>query len=182
MDNTTTLAWDSVCYRATAPSNMADTCSLMHHTITQWHCNDTNPSNFKSIFTRRKPLTGITEFDYFRNSYDKFKYVTVLPILITLKYFKNKCCRQESEDWLLDRMQRRQEKDEEKSETLRIEGNSHFKKNKYSDSCYYYTKSLCYANRDGVNYGLALANRSAALYYIGDFEVMFSIFTNFFLM
>lgn len=93
-------------------------------------------------------------------------------MLIALKYYKETYRRPESEYWVLHQLKKKKEKSEKKSEELRLKGNTHFQRKEYSNCCHYYTKSLCYASRNGVSYGLALANRSAALYYIGDFEVI----------
>lgn len=54
---------------------------------------------------------------------------------------------------------------------MRTVGNEHFVKKDYRDCYFYYCKSLCYANQGSENYGLALANRSALLYELGDLEV-----------
>lgn len=72
----------------------------------------------------------------------------------------------------MQQLKNKQGKNENKSESLRIKGNSYFQRKEYFDCCHYYTRSLCYAVKNSANYGLALANRSAALFHIGDFEVI----------
>lgn len=82
------------------------------------------------------------------------------------------CCRQESEEWLLENLKNRHRvKNDKTSEYFRTEGNYAFQRTDYFNSLRCYSRSVRFANRDGVNYGLALANRSATLYYLGDFEV-----------
>lgn len=60
------------------------------------------------------------------------------------------------------------------SEKLRIEGNSLFKQRKFAQALDRYTESVLYANCDAGNFdeclSLALANRSAVLFHLKDFQ------------
>lgn len=76
-----------------------------------------------------------------------------------------------SEEWLSELLRNKQGKDDVKAEQFRVLGNDRFSKKDYTGCYYYYTKSLCYANTGSVCYGLALANRSALLYELRDYEV-----------
>lgn len=119
----------------------------------------------------------INEFDYFRNLHNTFRYNNVF---IDSWYLKLKFSRRDSDDWLLKQLEIKLVKSEEKAEHLRILGNEYFKKKDFRNCYYYYTRSLCFARPDCVNYGLALGNRSALLYEMGDYEVIFLIITIFY--
>lgn len=95
--------------------------------------------------------------------------LSIYLIIIDLIFFK--CYRENSEKWLFNRLLKYEGIDDKKAECQRNLGNKCFAKKDYDESYQFYTKSLCYACRKGVNYGLALANRSALLYELGEFEV-----------
>lgn len=71
----------------------------------------------------------------------------------------------------MQKLKEKEGKDDDKSKELRCLGNDSFAKKEYRSCYYYYTKSLCYAKKGSENYGLALANRSALLYELGDYGV-----------
>lgn len=58
-----------------------------------------------------------------------------------------------------------------KSEEFRKEGNKEFQNKRYLTSIKYYTMSLQYAPWDSLDFPLALANRSAALFYLEKYQV-----------
>lgn len=76
--------------------------------------------------------------------------------------------------WLydLESNSSKHKKNVQKSEELRKNGNEAFQNKKYTLSIKYYTLSLQHAPWKSNYFSLAIANRSAALYYLKNYEVI----------
>ncbi|XP_011502335.1 PREDICTED: SET and MYND domain-containing protein 4-like [Ceratosolen solmsi marchali] len=90
-----------------------------------------------------------------------------------MSYFvENVTIRKQILAWLhnVEQNQTSNKKNVQKSEELRKQGNKEFQNKKYFLSIKYYTLSLQYAPSESEDLPLALANRSAALFYIEKYE------------
>lgn len=85
----------------------------------------------------------------------------------------NNQCRKQLVFWLHSVMKNEtsNKKNIQKSEELRKQGNKEFQNKKYLASTKFYTLSLQYAPWESEDLPLALANRSAALFYMEKYEV-----------
>ncbi|XP_012254183.2 SET and MYND domain-containing protein 4-like [Athalia rosae] len=72
--------------------------------------------------------------------------------------------------WMADQFQSRDLKSKEKAKHLRDQGNKQFQIKNYQASIPLYTKSAQYAPVECDDLSIAIANRSAALYYMDNFE------------
>lgn len=73
--------------------------------------------------------------------------------------------------WLNEQHKTKEGKSLEKTKQLRELGNKEFQAKNYSASIHLYTKSLQYAPMGSEDLALAVANRSASLFYLEKFEV-----------
>lgn len=64
----------------------------------------------------------------------------------------------------------------EKGNCYRMKGNERFKVGDYVGSLNFYTKSVCHTPVTDPAFSLALANRSAALFYLGHYQVLYSFY------
>lgn len=92
----------------------------------------------------KKP-TAESKFLY---TYDLLKKYNKLPIELNITNYKNN----------------------KKSRAVRELGNTNFKNKSYVSALYEYNKSVMTAKIDSPDYALALANRSAALYYLEEYD------------
>jgi len=63
-------------------------------------------------------------------------------------------------------------KNSEKSESFKNCGNKEFQEKEYIASLQSYTKSALYAPSDSKNLSIAIANRSASLFYLRRWQVI----------
>jgi len=61
-------------------------------------------------------------------------------------------------------------KNNDTSDQYRLRGNEAFKLKNYEESLKMYTLSVMTAETDSLNFALSVANRSAALYYLDEYE------------
>lgn len=77
--------------------------------------------------------------------------------------------------WLKDlyntKNERKQQKNLEKSTAFKLSGNKEFQSKKYVASLESYTKSATYAPSNSINLSIAIANRSASLFYLDRWQV-----------
>lgn len=73
--------------------------------------------------------------------------------------------------WLEERYKNRDSKSIEKAKIFKDVGNKDFQAKNYTSSIQSYTKVALYAPADSEVLPLAIANRSAALYHLGKYEV-----------
>lgn len=73
--------------------------------------------------------------------------------------------------WLGKDFDSRDLKSSAKAMLLKNLGNKEFQKKNYTASIPLYTKSAQYAFADSEDLAIAIANRSAALYYVENFQV-----------
>ncbi|XP_019867309.1 SET and MYND domain-containing protein 4 [Aethina tumida] len=76
----------------------------------------------------------------------------------------------EIENWLQAQFKNKTLKDDKLSTVYRQEGNKYYARKDRLKSLEFYTKSLCSATPNGKEYGLALANRSAVSFEMGEYE------------
>ncbi|XP_066589940.1 SET and MYND domain-containing protein 4-like isoform X2 [Prorops nasuta] len=72
--------------------------------------------------------------------------------------------------WLQKRNNSKEGKSLEKAKLIKTLGNKEFQGKNYLSSIHSYTKSALYAPADSEDLPVAIANRSAALYYLGKYE------------
>ncbi|XP_018306550.1 SET and MYND domain-containing protein 4 isoform X2 [Mycetomoellerius zeteki] len=76
--------------------------------------------------------------------------------------------------WLKDlyntKNERKQQKNLEKSTAFKLSGNKEFQSKKYVASLESYTKSATYAPSNSINLSIAIANRSASLFYLDRWQ------------
>lgn len=82
--------------------------------------------------------------------------------------------------WLNEQHKSKEGKSLEKTKQLRELGNKEFQVKNYSASIHLYTKSLQYAPMGSEDLALAVANRSASLFYLEKFEVRIIIIALYF--
>jgi len=84
-------------------------------------------------------------------------------------------CRKFVSYWLKDfyntKDERKQQKNLERSRTFKLSGNKEFQSKKYAESLELYTKSAIYAPSNSVDLSIAIANRSASLFYLDRWQV-----------
>jgi len=77
--------------------------------------------------------------------------------------------------WLKDlyntKNERKQQKNLEKSTAFKLSGNKEFQSKKYAASLESYTNSAIYAPSSSINLSIAIANRSASLFYMDRWQV-----------
>lgn len=73
--------------------------------------------------------------------------------------------------WLDEQFKNRELKSPSKAKHLRDLGNKEFQRKDYTRSIPLYTKSAQYATPESDDLSIAIANRSAALYYMNNFQV-----------
>lgn len=90
-----------------------------------------------------------------------FTYNTVLVTL----------CSELVSMWLKEIHDKREVKSLEKAAIYKVVGNKEFQSKKYASSLEWYTKSAAQAPSDSEDLSLAIANRSASLFYMGRYQV-----------
>lgn len=73
--------------------------------------------------------------------------------------------------WLDETYSKREGKSLEKATIFKLVGNREFQSKKYALSVSTYTKSAIYAPADSEDLAVSIANRSAALFYLGKYHV-----------
>lgn len=125
-------------------------------------------------------------FNNKKNSYDKFLYVhgllkqyNWLPTKIngTIKLsqahrrWRKRLKKYLKKNGILINMNCSSEnKNNDTSDVFRSHGNDEFKMKNYEESLKLYTRSTMTAEIDSPNFALSVANRSAALYYLNEYE------------
>lgn len=69
-----------------------------------------------------------------------------------------------------------QGKDDIKADGIRKQGNNFYVRKAFKESCEYYSKGLSFATYKSELYGTILANRSAALFMLNQYEVSITRF------
>lgn len=88
-----------------------------------------------------------------------------------IRFLSSFYSRSEIENWLQAQFKNKTLKDDKLSTVYRQEGNKYYARKDRLKSLEFYTKSLCSATPNGKEYGLALANRSAVSFEMGEYEV-----------
>jgi hypothetical protein len=82
------------------------------------------------------------------------------------------CCREKLLEWIkCTQSNTKWMKSASRASKFRVEGNEKFRKCDDTGSLIFYTQSVVHAPRDSEELSLALANRSAALFHLGAYQV-----------
>lgn len=96
----------------------------------------------------------------------------IMCMLLT-NIFHNMCFREKLLDWIkYTHSNAKWMKTASVASKLRIQGNEKFKECDNAGSLMLYTESVVHAPRDSQELSLALANRSAALFHMGAYQVL----------